>query len=393
MKLQEFIQQFPNARFATPDDNEAILDLYHRLGMQGGAFNIQFKKAPNYFTFLKYEAPKHFVLFIENDDGVPEGMAALALRPSYLDGRIQWVGHWSDLRFVRGRDRQSRFDWKEFMAAVCDRGHEVDEWHECRLWLGSFVMANERARAAFTAQDTPFDISHVASYQMVNLLAHRPFGRRKLRRNRGALDVQVSRATAADRAPLGEFLDLQNQARAFGYVFSGEHDELTRRLEQWDGFSLEDFFIARDQAGDIIGCFAPWDLSAGRRIVVDDFPAAVRVAATTARALGRNVPSPGDDLRILYMTTHELAHRLNDEERAAVNASLLDALYSDYDLSDYHMIALTDYDRESQLHVVDPAYYTQKTPTLLYQMYRPGLSTVVNEASLSARAGHEMCLT
>ena len=76
MDVHEFVSQFPNARIATPDDNATILELYRRLGMQGGTFNIQFVKDPDYFTFLRYEGPNHFVLLVENDEGVAEGMDA-----------------------------------------------------------------------------------------------------------------------------------------------------------------------------------------------------------------------------------------------------------------------------------------------------------------------------
>ena len=74
-------------------------------------------------------------------------------------------------------------------------------------------------------------------------------------------------------------------------------------------------------------------------------------------------------------------------------AALLEGLYGDPRVGAYHMVALTDYDRETLLDVVDPAYFTQKTPTLLYAMTAPGAAIPVNEAHLRVHAGHEMCLT
>lgn len=393
MDVTQFVAQFPNVRVATHADNATILELYRRLSMQGGAFNIQFVKDPDYFRFLRYEGPEHYVLLIESPDGVAEGMATLVMRPGYVGDAVEWVGHWSDLRFIRGRDRRSTFDWKVFMAAVCERGHEVEGWHGCKHWLGSFVMANERARAAFTAQDTPFDITSVASYQMVNLLAHRPFGRNKLRQLRRGSAVNVRKANTQDIERLRAFLDAQSRQRALGYVYQGEHDELTRRLQSWDDFSIESFYLAEDDDGTLLGCFAPWDLSPGRRIVVDDFPTSMRVAASVARGLGKAVPRPGDELRILYLTTQEIDHTLGAGDRRAVFAALLEGLYGDPRVGEYHMVAMTDYDRETLLDVVDPAYFTQKTPTLLYAMTAQGATVPVNEARLRVHAGHEMCLT
>jgi hypothetical protein len=66
MDVTSFLAQFPDARWATPEDNATILELYRRLSMQGGAFNITFVKDPDYFRFLRYEGPEHHVLLVEN---------------------------------------------------------------------------------------------------------------------------------------------------------------------------------------------------------------------------------------------------------------------------------------------------------------------------------------
>ena len=210
---------------------------------------------------------------------------------------------------------------------------------------------------------------------------------------KGGRELSVRRATQTDMSPLRAFLDTQNRARALGYVYDGELDELTRRLQQWDDFSIESFYLAHDERGEIVGCFAPWDLSPGRRIVVDDFPTSVRVAAGLARGLGKKVPAPGEELRILYLTTQEIAHELSAPDRRAVFAALLDALYADPIVAEYHMVAMTDYDRETLLDVVDAAYFTQKTATLLYEMSSPGVPASIIENNLRVHAGHEMCLT
>ncbi|MBK7778782.1 MAG: hypothetical protein IPI43_32500 [Sandaracinaceae bacterium] len=119
------------------------------------------------------------------------------------------------------------------------------------------------------------------------------------------------------------------------------------------------FYLASDANGTLVGCLAPCDLSPGRRIVVDDFPTAMRVAAGLARGLGKSVPQPGEELRILYLTTQEIDHTLPTSGRRAVFAALLEALYADPRVADYHMVAMTDYDRESMLDVIEPAFFPE----------------------------------
>ncbi|HEY0710674.1 MAG TPA: hypothetical protein VGG33_27975 [Polyangia bacterium] len=396
MDLATYLSRYPNVRVATRDDNERILAFYKKLSMQGGAFNILFLKDPDYFRYLAYESANHAVAIVEDDAGTLEGMFTFAARPCYVDGRREGMVHVSDLRFARSRDRKTKFDWKLFGRDLCADVAKIDDFGGARYVLGSFVMANKRAREAIASQKTPFDISPIANYKMVNIFARRPLKRMGLggkMNGVGDFHVAVSRGTEADREPLRAFLDKQHRRRALGFVFEGPDDELTRRLKTWDGFSMGSFFLARDGAGKIIGCFAPWDISPGRRIVIDKFPKALAAAASVLRPLIKKVPRPGDELRILYLTTQEIDLDLTRAQRNLVFRSLLDALYDSGMPSEFHMVALCDYDHDSLREEVDPRYFTSKTDTMLYQLCERGSSTVIRESDLKWHAGHEMCLT
>jgi hypothetical protein len=393
MDIASYVARIPSSRLATPADNERVLAFYRKLSMAGGMFNIQFVKDPDYFRFLDYEGTPHYVLLVENDDGDIEGMAALVVRSSYVDGKIEKVSHFSDLRFMRKRERKTTLDWKDLMRTFCEDGHTIDQLDGCRYFLGSFIMANEFARNAFTSLETPFDISEVANYSMVNLVGRRPLKWAGVKRRGHAMAVDVSRGTEADRDELRAFLDRQNKRRHLGFVYSGEANELDRRLRTWDGFSMASFFIARDATGRIVGCFGAWDHSAGRRIIVDNFPTSLAMALKVAKRLGKNVPRPGDELRILYLTTLEIEHDLDKGARGAVMNAMLDSLYESGITADFHMVSYCDYTNESLLDAVESSYFTQKTPTLLYQMHMKGAPGVVREKQLRCHAGHEMALT
>jgi hypothetical protein len=404
MDLASYVARYPNVRLAGRADNERILAFYRGLGMQGGGFNILFVKDPDYFRFLDCESAAHAVGIVEDDDGNVEGMFAFGIRPCYVEGRREHVVHVSDLRFTSRRKRKSKFEWKTMARDLCDELPTIDDFKGARYLLGSFVMANEKARKAIASQEAPFDISPLANYKMVNLLARKPLKWAGLRRTKGDPGVEVSRGSEADREDLRQFLDRQARRRALGYVFDGPDEELGRRLRVWDGFTMGSFFIARDTgagagagasagAGAILGCFAVWDPSAVRRIIVDRFPPALAAVASVIRPLARKIPRPGEALRILYLTTQELDLELPATRRAAVFAALLDALADSGVAKDFHMVAMCDYDNETLLPRVEPNYFTTQTPTLLYQLSRRGETNVLREQDLSCHVGHEMCLT
>jgi hypothetical protein len=393
MDLGSFLARYPNVRLAGSADNDRLLAFYRKLGMQGGGFNILFVKDPDYFRFLDCESAAHAVGIVEDDDGNVEGMFAFSARPCYVEGKVEHVVHVSDLRFTSSRLRKSKFEWKAVARDLCEELPAVDDFKGARHLLGSFVVANEKARKAIASQKAPFDISPLANYKMVNLLARKPLKWAGLKRAKAQLRVQVSRGGEAHREDLRRFLDRQNRRRALGYVFEGPADELARRLRVWDGFTMESFFIARDGDGAIVGCFALWDPSTARRIVVDRFPPVLAAAAAVIRPLAKKIPRPGEALRILYLTTQELDLDLPAPRRNAVFAALLDALYESGAAKDFHMVAVCDYDGESLLSELAPSYFTTRTPTLLYQLCRRGETNVLRERDLSCHVGHEMCLT
>jgi hypothetical protein len=393
MDVASFMAKHPNGRLATRADNERLLAFYRKMSMVGGAFNIQFVKEPDYFRYLDYEGKKHYVLAVENDAGEMEGMGAVSARPCYIGGRPDEVVHFSDLRFMPAKKRTVPFDWKEFMYDFCQIGHTLKEIEGTVMFTGSFVLANEFARRAFTSLKTPFKISTIASFQMVNLMARRPRKRFGLLRPPSGFRVTVSRGKESDREDLKTFLDAVSRRRELGFVWTGKDSELDRRTETWDGFSIESYFIARDSERQIVGCFAPWDNSIGRRIILDDFPYGLGVVAPFLRRVLRNMPQPGEPLRILYLTGLEVSLDLDEKQRQTVLASMLDALYESGEAEQYHMVSYADYNCESLLPAVKPAYLTIGAPTVLYQMHVPGAARVLRERDLKNHAGHEMCLT
>src|SRR5260221_2046003 len=253
MDLASFLARYPNVRLAGRADNDRLLAFYRKLGMPAGGLNILFVKVPEYFRFLDCESATHAVGIVEDDEGTVEGMFAFGARPCYVEGKLERLVHVSDLRFTSRRLRKSKFDWKAVAGDLCEQLPTIDDFKGARYLLGSFVVANEKARKAIASQKAPFDISPLASYKMVNLLARKPlkWAGLKGKRKTGELSVQVSRGGEADREDLRRFLDRQNRRRALGYVFEGPDDELARRLRVWDGVTMESFFIARDGNGAI----------------------------------------------------------------------------------------------------------------------------------------------
>ena len=392
MKVQDLLDSV-EWEIATKDDNQKILDFYHSLVMQGGKFNIKFVKEPDYFTFLAYESRLHYVVCTKNKEGGLEMMGALSLRPCYIDGKVGYVGHFSDLRAIPKAERKTKVDWKQFSLTFLAKYGELEELKGCRYILGSYVVANRKAVTAFKDR-SPFGVSEIARYKMISIIGRKPLKLLgKKTHNNPGMKVTVSTGQDTDINELKDFLDSQNKKRILGYVFAGEYDELARRFKDWDDFSIKSFYIARDEKGKIIGCFALWNPTRGRKIIIDRFPKALGTAMNIVKLMGRKVPKQGAELEILYLTTLELAHALTMDQKKYVFNEMLDSLYKSRINKKYHMIAFCDYDKESIVGGMEKDYILQKTPTHLYQMVHPDSKDIIREEDYDIHVGHEMVLT
>ncbi|MFO8047448.1 MAG: hypothetical protein R6U29_00310 [Desulfosudaceae bacterium] len=426
MDINTFVESF-GGRIMTPEENREILDFYNSISMSSEKFTVITRKEPDYFRFLKYVSDRHFFIGFPNADGHLEGMAVLIVRPCYINGKPDLVGHFLDLRFKRRRERTITADWKDLALGFTRRGRDIEELNGCRLFHGSYITTNIYATAAIGEDKTAkkekkatdsgaeskkapdkagagaaassgspveaFQVSNLATYQAVNIYARKPgkaLGLGGFKRSSGAFTV--SRGREEDRQQLGEFLDKQNRSKTFGYIYAGESDELERRRRDWDGFTMASFFIARDESGEIVGAFGVFDPGAGRQLYIDKIPAEKALLAKAGKMVGLKVPEPNKKIDILYLTTFELDHHLSGEERLDVFDRLLEALYQSGLPGDYHIVSFCDYSRQSLLEVVQKGYMYDATPVLLYQLHAPEAEEVYREADLACPPGHEMVL-
>ena len=421
MKLNDFAARFDSV-VMTPADNPRIQSFYNSISMTSEKFSVHTKKMPDYFRFLDYAAEKYHVFGFPNPEGELEGMAALTVRPCYINGRPDWVGHFLDLRFKRRKERTGKGDWKHMALGFTRIGRDLEELDGCRIFHGSYITTNLYATSAIgkdqnsstapkpspapekkekpapeasnvAAIGDMFMVSNLATYQSVNIYARKPqkvLGLDAL--GKSGEKLIVNRGTEDDREPLKEFLDRQSRAKAFGYVYNGPSSELDRRLKQWDGFSMASFFIARNPSGKIVGTFGAFDPGRGRQLYIDAIPPDKARLAKLGAMVGLKVPRPNETIDMLYLTSLELDNELTSDQRLHVFDKLLSALYKSGLPRNYHIVSFCDYSRQSLLEVVSRGYMFDTTPVLLYQLHAPEATEVYRESDMHFPPGHEMVL-
>lgn len=391
MKIEEFAKTF-DCQVLGPEESHKILKLFDDVSLPGDKHNLSMKQEPDCFRFLKYVSDHHYVLGCPNSKGELEGMAMLAARPCYINGRPDQVAHFFDLRRKPKSDRTiTTTDCKNFGLEFIRRGEAMEELAGCRIYQGSGIATNmpapacggkgllkesgcqrpqrearhgetrspERSAGLSEKAAESFLVSNLASCRMVNLYARLPKDGPEGGPARWSdKKISVSRGTGADRERLKTFLDKQNRLKMFGYIYNKEKGELERRLRDWDGFSMASFFIARDAFEEIIGAFGVFD----------------------------------QKIDILYLTSLELDFRLMPGERMDVFDLMLTALYESGLPGRYRRVSFCDYNRQSLLDVVKNKYLYETVPVRLYQLHAPEAREVYREDQMRYPPGHEMVL-
>jgi hypothetical protein len=305
-------------RLARRSDSPALCKLFADVVLDSD-LSLSVERDPDFFALYDMEtrAEDQHVYAVEVG-GKVEGVGTFLGRQSYLDGRRTRTAYMSDLRF------SERARGGKVLGTVMNQGFSgAREGLSADVMYTAVFDSNHAGQKALVARNPryptkpyyhPFRKFTIASIQLLTP--------RALRRSH----YQVRRASASDLDAIVGMLARDHRARPFGYAF--EDGVLEQRLATWPGFRLEDFHLAVDGAGNILGCAAPWDGFDVKRYRVRGYRGSMRWvkrAYNAAAALTRAqpLPEPGALMRYLYLT-----HVCVPSEDPRVMASLLDAIYA-----------------------------------------------------------------
>lgn len=287
-----------HVRLATKDDNDALLRLMREVPMSGAVALAQ-DRAPDFFASnrLHESALVETGIAIDEASGEAVGCGTYVMRDAWwFDGARRRVGYLSDLR-VRPSHRGARIvpTWgKGAFERARDR-------NATEVFVTSFVAKNWQMQGVAARQGEQPVSLRMTPYSMLNVQVAGP-----LPRVRG----DIRRAQPADLDELARFLAEGQRTRAFGYVI--DRKLIETRLATWHGLRIEDFRLAFDRRGAIVGCCAPWEATRVRRTIVEGWRgglAAYRAAFNAAAPLLRaeRLPGRGEPLRFATLSHLEVA--------------------------------------------------------------------------------------
>ena len=326
MKLNDLILKHPRVSLAKEEDNNEILSFFSNLPMEGTKTAISYDRKPDFFKFLSFCGPLFFVFLVrlKKEEGIC-GVGTLVLRPGFIQGENKWVGYLGDLRIQPGP--RASVIWRKFYGDLMNHAHSIEEFGGCKFFYTSILRENQKAMNALVFnKKNPFQYFPLAQYKMVNILIRLPGHYFKSTRKKSLNDIAFSRGCLEDKEEITEFLRSQNKDRAFGFCFEDKFDEINFRLERWSHSLLENFILARDKKGKIMGLTFLWSPSPSKKIKIEKLQTSLKLYFYLQKIFKKS-PKEGGELEVLYLNFLELRKSLSESDKRQLFSSMINYIY------------------------------------------------------------------
>ncbi len=374
-------------RLATEKDNERLCELFRQVDMAAN-LNLAEERDPDFFalhtiqTTSLQKAQSYTKIYEDISDPLNPyifGCGTVVVRDAWLDGKKCRVGYACDLR-IEPAYRQGRI----FPIGFQKFFDYVTEKESLAAMYFAILSDNKQARNAFFSdktyrQNQPL-VKQMTAYDMVSIQLVGPVAKPLL---------PVRRATEHDINEISNFIANKQQRRQFGFVF--DKQLLLDRLRLWPNFSINDFFLAHNQRGQLVGCTAPWDTETHvRRSRVVKYGGKMQVLRQLYNIEARIrqfpcLPAAGECFHLVSLTHLEI-----ENDSPLILNSLLRGIYADYKDKDLHFISLF-MPKGSALAPALKGFRTQKIAMELMSMVSPQSSGRENDY-LTLHPGFEMAL-
>ena len=297
-------------RLATPEDNRALIDLTAACAMEGD-IGLRVDRSPDFFALNRLEGKDFRVAVADAPGGGLAGCMAGAERLAYLSGAETRVMYVSDLKVRPDHRGSGAADaLSGFIRGYC-RERGGDHAPTVMTVLGGNAPMARRAQGP---RGMP-ELTRFATLRAHNVSL---LWKRKAPVAAGA---SIRRATRADCEEMAGLWRRVAPGRQFAAVFTPE--SLAAWVDKAPGLNWEDYLLARDGRGRLLGFVAFWDQDAFKQMRVVRYSRNLKLArmgfnlaAPFLRAAP--LPPPGGALRYLTAVNLCVAEGRADVLRALI---------------------------------------------------------------------------
>ena len=282
---------------ATPEDSEDLKVFFESFVIPG-RIDLRTVRHQHYFDLYRIQTDSFKVFVLRDGANKIHGTCAITYRMAYIEGKPQKIGLIRDLRIAK--DRNALLSWSESFLPTLEQ--EMAE-SGCAYF---FSLIDENSAQSYNTLIRPKSRKQkmpryylLRKFYLIALHGHFSLFFKAL------AGVNLRSANQSDIPKLVKYLNGKSRKRPLGPIF--EVDHFVKTLQNWPGLQLNDFIIAEDTLGKIVGCCAPWSPHPLKTLVVEKhhgFTKGVRKLFTWGShvKITRRLAKESESLSVSYLT-------------------------------------------------------------------------------------------
>ncbi len=282
---------------ATLSDDEDLKKVFSEQPIPG-LYDYYVTRPHSFFDQYKLTTDDYQTYMLRADDKKIHAMASILFKKAYINDQEQTIGYVTDLR-VWG-SREATLTWaREFVPIM----EEERQKRQCQFVFSELeqyenqaynTLLRRRNRTSRMPRYHLFRKFHLIVIYGKNFFAEAPLP-----------SIKIDYGRTEDAEAISRYLQEKSVRRPLRYNITAE--ELERRCRTWPNFSIQNFLIARNYEGKIIGCMAPWNNRDVQRIVAKKYHEKSFQVYSTSRTLSplkltRALPKVGEVFNVKHIT-------------------------------------------------------------------------------------------
>lgn len=278
------------------ENNSEELKAFFQQQVVKGSINYRVERTDSFFLQYRLVTEDYSTYMIKDNSGDIAGLSSILFRKGYVNHQEQNIGYLTDLRVKQGSD----INWTETMAPVFQR--EMEERNSQYLFSDLEQYENQMYQTLLRARNR--GSHHIRYHLMRKFFLVMLFGR-KFWRDEPLRSIKIEMGQTEDIEAICQYLKSKSVGKPLSFNLTPE--ELERRFRIWPHFSIQNFILARNNLGDIIGCMAPWNNKHVQQWIAHKYHGKSFQVYSTAKTLSsfgllRPFPNEGSPFQLKFIT-------------------------------------------------------------------------------------------
>ncbi|MBN2641306.1 MAG: hypothetical protein JXR78_06620 [Victivallales bacterium] len=297
-------------RLAVPDDDSAIRQLLREAEMNG-ALALTYDYEQSFFSALEIQGSEPVVMVTERNGNII-AVGVISRRQVYFNGLPLEIGYLSHLRISQAHRK----------SLILARGYQfLRKLHNTEFnvpFYLSSIMADNAAAIVLTEERVGFPVYQLLATYHTLLLPIFRSGKRSV----ATSGISITRGTIEVIPTLLDFLHREGSQKQFFPVVS--RAELEGETGPLKGIGIDNFFIARDDAGQIIGALAIWDQSRQKNIVIRSYHGRMGIVKKLSDCICKTdlLPDPENPIKVKLASCIVIMNNCRKVFRALLDAAM-----------------------------------------------------------------------